>query len=242
MWNKCKLVPIPFAILWIAFGSLLAFEGSAKADGSGKKLYNQKCASCHSKDGKGKSFMAKALKVEAASLDMTKDKTTSKSTGDLLKIIQTGENNMPGYAKQLSDEETQAVLDYMLSLAPKNAGEEKTKKIKNQKPGTANLVNGKKIYKAKCASCHGKDGKGSSMMSKALKVDPLALDMTSENTVTKKDSELLKIISEGHKKMPAYSKQLSTKEQNDVLKYMRSLSSPVETPKKKKHKEKKNKN
>lgn len=81
-----------------------------------------------------------------------------------------------------------------------------------------------KLYDTKCASCHGKDGKGKPAMAKVFKVEPKALDLTSEGIAGKKDEELLKIIAEGKNKMPSYAKQLKAEEQKSVLRYMRSLA------------------
>lgn len=81
----------------------------------------------------------------------------------------------------------------------------------------------KKIYDTKCASCHGKDGKGNKAMAKPFKVAPAALDLTSSTITDKKDEELLKVISEGKNKMPAYGKQLKAEQQKSVLQYIRGL-------------------
>lgn len=82
----------------------------------------------------------------------------------------------------------------------------------------------KKIYDTKCASCHGKDGKGNKAMAKVFKVEPAALDLTSSTITDKKDEELLKIIAEGKNKMPAYGKQLKAEQQKSVLQYIRGLA------------------
>ena len=87
---------------------------------------------------------------------------------------------------------------------------------------------GQKMYDSKCASCHGKDGKGKPVMAKALKVEPVALDMTTPAIVEKKDEELLKVIADGKNKMPAYSKQLKPAEQKAVLQYLRGLAAKNE--------------
>lgn len=83
---------------------------------------------------------------------------------------------------------------------------------------------GKKIYDTKCISCHGKDGKGNSSMSKVFKVDPSALNLTIESTQKKSDDDLQAVISLGKNKMPAYSKQMKAEEVKSVVQYLRSLS------------------
>src|SRR3989338_6703871 len=81
-----------------------------------------------------------------------------------------------------------------------------------------------KLFQSKCGSCHGKDGKGNAAMSKVFKVEPAALNIVDEETSVKKDEELLKIITEGKNKMPAYGKQLKAEQQKSVLQYFRGLA------------------
>ena len=59
---------------------------------------------------------------------------------------------------------------------------------------------GKKVYTAKCASCHGVDGKGNAKMAATLKVDIPSLGAATG----KSDAELLKLLAEGKKPMPAF--------------------------------------
>ncbi len=89
----------------------------------------------------------------------------------------------------------------------------------------------KKLFDAKCASCHGKDGKGNIVMSKMFKVAPEALNLTSSEFAAKKDEEILKIIAEGKNKMPAYAKQLNSEQQKSVLQYIRGLAAKKEEKK-----------
>lgn len=94
--------------------SLLWGIHSSHADG--KTLYEQKCLACHGKDGKGNQVMATPLKVDPASLDMTKPETKKKSDAALLEIINDGQGKMQGYAKSLSPEQQKAVLEYVRTL------------------------------------------------------------------------------------------------------------------------------
>jgi mono/diheme cytochrome c family protein len=56
------------------------------------------------------------------------------------------------------------------------------------------------IYKAKCAMCHGPDGKGDTPAGKAMKVN----DLSSGDVQKMSDSDLSAVISGGKGKMPAY--------------------------------------
>lgn len=84
----------------------------------------------------------------------------------------------------------------------------------------ADLELGKKIYAAKCASCHGLDGKGNAKMAGTLKVT--IPDLASG--VRKSDDDLLKLLSDGKKPMPAFGKGLSKDELNAVLHYTKGLA------------------
>ncbi len=84
----------------------------------------------------------------------------------------------------------------------------------------ADLELGKKIYAAKCASCHGPDGKGNAKMAGMLKVT--IPDLT--GNVRKSDDDLLKLLSDGKKPMPAFGKGLSKAELDAVLHYAKGLA------------------
>ena len=75
-------------------------------------------------------------------------------------------------------------------------------------------ANGEKVYKAKCASCHGPDGKGETAAGKATK----ARDIWKES-----DAAWTDIITKGQNKMPSYDKKVTDADVKDVIAYMRSL-------------------
>lgn len=79
---------------------------------------------------------------------------------------------------------------------------------------------GEKLYKAKCASCHGADGAGASAAGKATK----ARDFHSDEVKKETDGDWTQIIVKGKNKMPAYDKKLTDAEIKDVVAYIRTLS------------------
>ena len=79
---------------------------------------------------------------------------------------------------------------------------------------------GEKTYKAKCASCHGADGKGDTAAGKATK----ARDFGSDEVKKETDEEWTTIIVKGKNKMPGYDKKLNEGEIKEVVAYVRSLS------------------
>jgi cytochrome c6 len=76
------------------------------------------------------------------------------------------------------------------------------------------------IYKAKCASCHGPDGAGQTPAGKAMKVR----DLSSAEVQKESDADLLKSISDGKGKMPAYKAKLSVADVASLVAYIRGLA------------------
>ena len=74
-------------------------------------------------------------------------------------------------------------------------------------------------FKAKCAGCHGPDGKGSTPAGKAVG----AHDFSSPDVQKMSDADLTGIVSTGKNKMPAYAKSLKEAEIKDLVAYIRDL-------------------
>lgn len=70
-------------------------------------------------------------------------------------------------------------------------------------------------YKAKCAMCHGADGKGGKMGTK---------DFASAEVKGQTDAQLAETITKGKGKMPAYDGKLKETEIKDLVSYIRSLA------------------
>jgi mono/diheme cytochrome c family protein len=75
-------------------------------------------------------------------------------------------------------------------------------------------------YKAKCAMCHGADGKGDTPMGKKLGLR----DLASPEVQKMSDDELTGIITKGKNKMPAYENKMSAAQIKDVVTYIRQLA------------------
>ncbi|HKF03060.1 MAG TPA: cytochrome c [Candidatus Sulfotelmatobacter sp.] len=70
-------------------------------------------------------------------------------------------------------------------------------------------------YKAKCAMCHGADGKGGKMGTK---------DFASPEVKSMTDAQLTEAITKGKGKMPAYEGKLKDTEIKDLVTYIRSMA------------------
>jgi len=75
------------------------------------------------------------------------------------------------------------------------------------------------MFKAKCAACHGADGKGDTTVGKTLGIH----DFASPDTQTMSDADLAGIIAKGKNKMPAYGASLKDSEIKDLVEYIRVL-------------------
>jgi cytochrome c6 len=75
------------------------------------------------------------------------------------------------------------------------------------------------LFKAKCAACHGPDGKGETSMGKTLKVRDLSSDDVQKQT----DAQLTDAIGIGKGKMPAYKGKLTDDQIKQLVGYIRTL-------------------
>ena len=86
-------------------------------------------------------------------------------------------------------------------------------------PLAAFAADGAAVYKGKCASCHGPDGKGETSIGKSMKLKSLGSSGVQKTT----DADLTKVISDGKGKMPAYKGKLSADEIKALVAYIRTL-------------------
>lgn len=85
-------------------------------------------------------------------------------------------------------------------------------------PAKADTAAAEGTYKAKCAMCHGADGKGETATGKTLKVK----DFASEEVQKMSDADLADAIAKGKGKMPPF-KSLSAEQVKDLIAYLRSF-------------------
>jgi mono/diheme cytochrome c family protein len=101
-------------VLWGFGGVCLGGIAFAEADAVGKKTYQKMCQSCHAADGTGNNMIAKSMKISIP--PVTGAALEKQDDAAMLSIIAEGKGKMPGYAKRLSAEEQQQVLEYMKTL------------------------------------------------------------------------------------------------------------------------------
>lgn len=81
-------------------------------------------------------------------------------------------------------------------------------------------ADGAATYKAKCAACHGADGKGQSPMGKKLALRDLGSPEVQKQT----DQQLHDWTALGKGKMPAYKDKLSDEEIKALVTHMRAFA------------------
>lgn len=85
-------------------------------------------------------------------------------------------------------------------------------------PARADTAAAEATYKAKCAMCHGPDGKGETATGKMTKVK----DFSSEEVQKMSDADLSAAITSGKGKMPPF-KTLSSDQVKDLVAFIRAF-------------------
>ena len=75
------------------------------------------------------------------------------------------------------------------------------------------------LYKAKCASCHGADGKGDTPAGKSMKIK----DLASDDVQKMSDADLAGVVEKGKKPMPGYEGKLTKDQIDGLVKWVRTL-------------------
>lgn len=80
-------------------------------------------------------------------------------------------------------------------------------------------ADGAALFKAKCASCHGADGKAETAVGKTMKIKPFADAEVKKMT----DADLTSTIENGKNKMPAFKGKLTPEEVGALVKQIRAF-------------------
>jgi len=84
---------------------------------------------------------------------------------------------------------------------------------------TAAFADGAATFKAKCAMCHGPDGKGQTPVGKTMKARDLGLPEVQKQS----DEALSKVVADGKGKMPGYKSSLGPDEIKQVVAFVRTF-------------------
>jgi cytochrome c551 len=75
------------------------------------------------------------------------------------------------------------------------------------------------VFKSKCASCHGADGKGDTPAGKKMNVK----DLASDDVQKQSDAALTGVIEKGKKPMPGYEGKVTKEQIDGLVKWIRTL-------------------
>jgi cytochrome c5 len=78
--------------------------------------YKTKCAACHGAKANLLPKTAKLLKVDPKKLAL---KASTMNKDEMIAIIETGKDKMPGFEKELTKEQITALVDYVMGLKKK---------------------------------------------------------------------------------------------------------------------------
>lgn len=186
----------------------------------GAEVYAAHCQACHGGSGAGNGPWAE-VGMETAPRDFTDQEwMSSQSDGVFYTSIQRGVPGtaMPSFEDRLTEDEIWSAVAYIRGFAPKVTLDD------SSRSGEEN-AEGKELYAAKCAGCHGVDGEGDGAAAEAFGTQPRQLN-NAEWLNSKSDDELLNTITEGlpSTAMPAFRDELTTGESESVVSYLRELA------------------
>jgi mono/diheme cytochrome c family protein len=209
----------------VLFAALIVFLASAVVAGQhngdskeGKKLFLTFCSACHGSGGSGDGEASQFL--EKKPRDLTNQRIMFKKTDkELFDFINQSKTNfhgarfIPQFRLEFEESQVWDIVAYIRSLSEQSRG---------------NAINGRGLYVAHCASCHGADGKGKTELSESFEIAPS--DLTDDKSMSKiTDRELYLAVAEGGRSihgpsiMPQWANRLSPDQTWDVVAYLRML-------------------
>ena len=203
-------------------GTLLTFNVFADYSKSfeGYRIFKTNCSVCHGTDGRG--FGPLAGKLETKPSDLTNNTMLKgKSDRDLFRIIEGTaphgdvSKDMPQWGSAIPQTQINSLVSYIRYLHS------------SKHPSIGNPLTGKKVYDENCIICHGSDGKGGGVLTRVYDMDPA--DHTSATRMNRISNDKLRLIIShgevGASLMPGWKGILSNEEIDDVISYIRILSS-----------------
>ena len=102
-------------VKWLMFPVAAATLAVGFAQNPAEKVYLDKCANCHSKDGSGQTAKGKKLELK----DLRSAEAQKLTDAKMIELITKGKGDMDGYEKELKSDEIKALVAYVRSLAKK---------------------------------------------------------------------------------------------------------------------------
>lgn len=173
----------------------------------GAVIFAAKCQPCHGQRGMGDGPQAASLPNPPAAIGSA-DLAHKSRPVDWYQTVTTGnlEKFMPGFSGSLDDRQRWDVISYVYTLSTSQD----------------ELAQGKALYDANCASCHGQTGKGDGTQSASLKT-PAASWVDQSKLAPLSADDLVQLFQNGKGEMPAYQGKLDSAQSYAVAAYIRTL-------------------
>ena len=175
----------------------------------GKALYAEHCASCHGENGE------QAVKTAAGEDIVISSVEYLGQQDDAAIIVKTAIGvppAMPAYGPEsggpLSWAEVRSVAGFIRAWAPRAI----------PVPGAVDVSKGAALYAENCAACHGNEGQGGAVASRAINSPDYLTAIT--------DDVLGQVIRKGTAGMPGFADKLSDEQTTELLAFMRSWVGP----------------
>ncbi len=208
--------PLFYRVLLAVFLLLASIQSGFAESANGKQLYIQHCSVCHGDKGAG--GVGVPLNLESFQ--------SSISDHYLAQTIKLGRfgRTMPSF-KRLGDKKINAIIKYVRTFSSAKPARFSSRHIKGD------IQQGEKIFKSRCASCHGDHGQGGKgtgvtfSRPRDLSIIPPALNNAS--FLASASDEMIKhtlIRGRDGTPMNSFLKQgLSEKDINNVVAYIRNF-------------------
>jgi mono/diheme cytochrome c family protein len=169
---------------------------------SGAAIFATECAPCHGEKGLGDGVMAAQLQKPPAALGKLENARAAAPANWYTTVTQGNmQSFMPPFNSKLSDQQRWDVVAYAISL------------------GTTpdEISQGKTVYEANCAQCHGADGKSSP-----------TVDLTDQAVMAKlTQNDIVGFINKGVGTMPGLGGAIADVDTYAVAAYVRTFTFPV---------------
>jgi mono/diheme cytochrome c family protein len=110
-WHKVGVIQLLVFLFAIASPS----KAQTGSTGNGQKIFQEKCAKCHGKDGSGGTSYGKAV----GAADLRSADVQKKSDADFYNQIQYGKKSMPPFGAILDKTQISDVIAYVRQLGKK---------------------------------------------------------------------------------------------------------------------------
>ena len=100
------------SVKWLLIPVAAATLSAGFAQTGVEKVYLDKCANCHSKDGSGQTVRGKKLKLR----DLRSADVQKQDDAKWIELLSKGKGDMPAYQKELGDDQIKALVAHLREM------------------------------------------------------------------------------------------------------------------------------